>query len=102
MGIGDIIAEKKKDLDAWMKKQSTPVEVAAYSAGSAVQGAPTTDAESFGDHKRRNQTVFFLLSVSLSSSLFNRAGIERALTTLSRVYLLSAFQVVCSATCSGR
>ena len=58
MGIGDIIAEKKKDLDAWMKKQSTPVEVAAYSAGSAVQGAPTTDAES-GDHKRRNQTVFF-------------------------------------------
>jgi|TARA_X000000368_G_scaffold345694_1_gene284869 hypothetical protein len=43
MGIGDIITEKKKDLDAWMKKQSTPVEVAAYSAGSAVQGAPTTD-----------------------------------------------------------
>ena len=100
MGIGDIIAEKKKDLDAWMKKQSTPVEVAAYSAGSAVQGAPTTGVEC-GDHTTEPNS-FFLLSVSFSSSLFNRAGIERALTTLSRVYLLSAFQVVCSATCSGR
>ena len=76
MGIGDIIAEKKKDLDAWMKKQSTPVEVAAYSAGSAVQGAPTTDAESFGDHKRRNQTVFFFFfrSLSLRLSLIARAS----------------------------
>ena len=80
MGIGDIITEKKKDLDAWMKKQSTPVEVAAYSAGSAVQGAPTTDAESFGDHKRRNQTVFFpLLSVSLSLRLSLIARASNAL-----------------------
>ena len=80
MGIGDIIAEKKKDLDAWMKKQSTPVEVAAYSAGSAVQGAPIMDAESFGDHKRRNQTVFFsLLSVSLSIRLSLIARASNAL-----------------------
>ena len=54
MGIGDIISEKKKDLDAWMKKQSTPVEVAAYSAGSAVQGAPTTGVEC-GDHDGTKQ-----------------------------------------------
>ena len=72
MGIGDIISEKKKDLDAWMKKQSTPVEVAAYSAGSAVQGAPTTDAEC-GDHiDGTKQFFFFFRSLSLRLSLIAR------------------------------
>ena len=59
-----------------------------------------------GDHIKTKQFFFFFFffffrSLSLRL-LFNRAGIERALTTLSRVYLLSALQVVCSATCSGR
>ena len=38
MGIGDIVTEKKKQIDEWLKNQSTPVEIAAISAGSAVQG----------------------------------------------------------------
>ena len=61
MGIGDIITEKKKDLDAWMKKQSTPVEVAAYSAGSAVQGAPMLAITKDG-----TKQFFFLFFRSLS------------------------------------
>lgn len=40
MGIGDIVTEKKKQIDEWLKNQSTPVEIAAISAGSAVQGTP--------------------------------------------------------------
>jgi hypothetical protein len=40
MGIGDVFTEKKKQIDEWLKNQSTPVEIAAISAGSAVQGTP--------------------------------------------------------------
>jgi len=34
MGIGDIVTEKKKQVDEWLKNQSVPVEIAAISAGS--------------------------------------------------------------------
>ena len=65
MGIGDIITEKKKDLDAWMKKQSTPVEVAAYSAGSAVQGAPTGRRKLWRSQKTEPNSFLFFRSLSL-------------------------------------
>ena len=80
MGIGDIITEKKKDLDAWMKKQSTPVEVAAYSAGSAVQGAPTTDAWNAAITLKPNS--FFSSSSSFGLFLFVFSLIARASNAL--------------------
>jgi len=43
MGIGDIVTEKKKQVDEWLKNQSMPVEIAAISAGSAVQGTRERD-----------------------------------------------------------
>jgi len=43
MGIGDIVTEKKKQVDEWLKNQSVPVEIAAISAGSAVQGTRERD-----------------------------------------------------------
>jgi hypothetical protein len=39
MGIGDLITDKKKQVEEWLKLQSTPVEIAVISGGSAVQGS---------------------------------------------------------------
>jgi len=80
MGIGDVFTEKKKQIDEWLKNQSTPVEIAAISAGSAVQGTPpllfffACRRCSFflrrgGD--RSGKTTRFLPNVRLSARFFH-------------------------------
>lgn len=74
MGIGDIVTEKKKQVDEWLKNQSVPVEIAAISAGSAVQGTRERDLFSHfislsgGDDDQivvRKPTTFSAFSLSL-------------------------------------
>jgi len=108
MGIGDIVTEKKKQIDEWLKNQSTPVEIAAISAGSAVQG---TAADFF--------FFWFLVFVVCVAAIdpgkqqflpnaFEAHLVFHSLTELFSLSLsLSTLcdgiiQAVCSATCSGR
>ena len=62
MGIGDIVTEKKKQIDEWLKNQSVPVEIAAISAGSAVQGT-------------RERDLFFSF-ISLLAAMMIRLSLE--------------------------
>ena len=97
MGIGDIVTEKKKQIDEWLKNQSVPVEIAAISAGSAVQGTRERDLF-FSFH-------LFLAAMMIRLSLENQQPFPRSLS-LSNALSLSSFvmnkQVACSASCSGR
>jgi len=80
MGIGDIVTEKKKQVDEWLKNQSVPVEIAAISAGSAVQGA----------RKRSLSLVssLFLAAMLIRLSLENQQPFPRSLS-LSNALSLS-------------
>ena len=98
MGIGDIVTEKKKQVDEWLKNQSVPVEIAAISAGSAVQGTRERDLFSL-------VSSLFLAAMMIRLSLENQQPFPRSLS-LSNALSLSSFatnkQVACSASCSGR
>ena len=64
MGIGEIVTEKKKQIDEWLKNQSVPVEIAAISAGSAVQGTRERDHLFFSS--------LFLAAMMITNNLFLR------------------------------
>jgi len=80
MGIGDIVTEKKKQVDEWLKNQSVPVEIAAISAECRARYA----------RKRSLSLVssLFLAAMLIRLSLENQQPFPRSLS-LSNALSLS-------------